>query len=465
MTHALWFVVIGGLMLTRGLMPAAFARMPFTPAMLYLLVGVLLGPMAANVFALDPLQQAPMLERLTEIAVLISLFSAGVKMPVPLRLMDWRPPLRLAWVSMILTIGLVAGFVHWVLNLPWGAGILLGAILAPTDPVLATDVQSRHPGDQDRLRFLLTSEAGMNDGTAFPFVMLGLGLLGLHPLGNGGSAWLWRDVLWATVAALGLGAAGGWAAAQGVWRLRRRKRFVAPILDDLVGLGFIAVVYGACVILHAWGFMAVFVAGLSLRHVELHLARTTPAMPEQAASGDKRKVAAHADAPDELATEEVKAEAEIDASTATQTSANATSENADDPATPPTVSADSLVFKEHLERLSELMLVLLLGGMVFSAFWNWRSVALALFLMGVARPVAVLIGLAGTRSTWRVRAMAAWFGVRGIGSIYYLMYALQQGVVPTLARALIECTLVAVMLSILLHGVSVKPLLRRWWRA
>ena len=107
----------------------------------------------------------------------ISLFAAGVKMPAPMQISRWRTPLLLASASMALTVAMVAAFAHYVLGLPLGAAVLLGAIVAPTDPVLATDVQIRHPGDRDRLRFDLTCEAGLNDGSAFPFVMLGLGLL------------------------------------------------------------------------------------------------------------------------------------------------------------------------------------------------------------------------------------------------------------------------------------------------
>lgn len=186
MTNALWFLLIGLLMLTRGLTMTSLQRLPFTSAIVYLVIGFLLGPSVLSLFYFDPIKQSALLEVLTEVAVLIALFSAGVKMPVPIELARWRPPLRLASVSMILTIALIAGFSYLVLNLPLGAGILLGAILAPTDPVLATDTQSRYPGDKDQLRFTLTCEAGMNDGTAFPFVMLGLGMLGLHELGDFG---------------------------------------------------------------------------------------------------------------------------------------------------------------------------------------------------------------------------------------------------------------------------------------
>lgn len=431
MTNAHWFLLLGCLMLARGLSPSILNQSPFTSSIVYLAAGLALGPTGFNLFYFDPLKESALLELLTEAAVLISLFSAGIKMPVPVTFTRWRPPVRLAWVSMTITVVVVAAFAYFVLHLPLGAGILLGAILAPTDPVLATDVQSRHPGDSDQLRFTLTCEAGMNDGTAFPFVMLGMGMLGLHELGNFGVRWVLVDVAWATLAAIIIGVAGGALLARIGWVLRGREN-KHEVLDDLVGLGLIAVVYGVSVSVQAWGFLGVFFAGVALRQTELKLARRAGIRPEQ--------FNADVTEPSRLT-----AEPEVEP--------------------PPIVSAESLVFKEHLERLSELMLVLLLGGMLFIEFWNWRTVGLALFLFIVARPLSVLIGLIGTPTSWRMRSMSSWFGVRGIGSIYYLMYAIQHGLPEDLARELIRFTLIVITLSILLHGISVKPLMSRFARA
>eukprot|EP01034_Spumella_vulgaris_P042494 gene42494-52703_t len=216
MSTTLWFILIGCLMLARGLAATTLARLPVTSAIVYLGVGLALGPAFFGVFAVDPYAEAGVLEVMTELAVLISLFSAGVKMPVPFSLARWAPSLRLAWLSMSISVGLMAAFGTLVLGLPLGAAVLLGAILAPTDPVLATDVQVRHAGDRDKLRFALTSEAGMNDGSAFPFVMLGLGLLGLHQLGDFGWRWLALDVLWGTMGAVMIGIARGESNAQGL---------------------------------------------------------------------------------------------------------------------------------------------------------------------------------------------------------------------------------------------------------
>jgi NhaP-type Na+/H+ or K+/H+ antiporter len=430
MTTAQWFLLLGGLLLARGVTASLLTRLPVTPAIIYLAVGLLVGPTVLNAFHFNPLKESALLEVLTEVVVLISLFSAGVKMPVPVSLARWRTPILLATVSMTVSVALVAAFAYYVLDLPLGAGILLGAILAPTDPVLATDVQIRHPADRDQLRYTLTCEAGMNDGSAFPFVMLGLGLLGLHDLGEFGMKWMLFDVLWATVAGVAIGVLAGAALAHVAWKLRADSP-EHKLMDDFLGLGLIGVVYGLSVLVGAWGFLAVFFAAVALRQTELKLAGAgqESTEPQPAASSTPAVAAASPDSEPPL-----------------------------------TVSEGSLVFKEHLERLSEMTLILLIGGTMFLDSWNWRAVGLALFLFVVARPVSALVGLLGTRTSWPIRGMVGWFGVRGIGSLYYLMYAIQHGIAEGLALELIQFTLIVVSLSILVHGTSVKPLMGMFWR-
>jgi len=429
MTAALWFTLVGGLMLTMGLSTTLLKRLPVTTAILVLAVGLLCGPSGLGLFHFNPMKESGVMQVLTEVAVLISLFAAGVKMPVPFTFVRWRLPLRLATVSMVVTVGMVAAFACLVLDLPLGAGVLLGAILAPTDPVLATDVQLRHPGEADPLRFTLTCEAGLNDGTAFPFVVLGLGLLGLHDLGENGLQWLVVDVLWATAGGVAIGVAAGVALARVGWWLRSEPHR-HQLLDDFLGLGLIAVVYGLSEQLHAWGFLAVFAAAVALRQTELKLANVAGHRPDNRSLAQVRR-----------------------ADSATP-----------DPETAPTVSHGALVFKEHLERLSELLLVLLLGGMLFIDSWSWGAFGLAMFVFFVARPAGVLLGLLGSGAPTRLLGLTAWFGVRGIGSLYYLMFALQSGLPETLALQLTQLTLIVVTLSIVLHGTSVKPLLHRYWR-
>jgi NhaP-type Na+/H+ or K+/H+ antiporter len=412
-----WFVLVGGLMLVMGLTAPLIRRLPVTTAIVYLVVGLVIGPTGLGLFHFNPLEQSALLEILTELVVLLSLFSAGVKMPVPVSFRHWRAPVLLATVSMAVSVGLVAGFAHWAFGMSVGAAVLLGAIVAPTDPVLATEVQIRHGKDRDSLRFTLTCEAGMNDGTAFPFVMLGLGLLGLHELGNGGQRWLIMDLAWATLSAIVVGMVAGWCLAQAVARLRGQLAD-SGLLHDFLGLGLIGLVYGICLWIGAWGFIAVFVAAVGLRHTEIGLATEAPgtAAPEQQ--------------PEKLEGQHV--------------------------------SEKSLVFGEHLERLAELVLLLLIGGMLFLDSWSLRAAGFALFVLLVARPVSVMAAMLGTRTSWRISGLTSWFGVRGIGSLYYLMYAIQHGIEEELAVELIHLVLILVAFSILAHGISVKPLLERF---
>ncbi len=428
MTNAQWFLLIGGMLLTIGLTSPYIKRLPVTSAIIYLAVGLVVGPTVLNAFHFNPLKESALLEVLTEVAVLISLFAAGVKMPVPVTLSRWRTPILLAFVSMSITVGIAAAFAHYVLHLPLGVAILLGAIVAPTDPVLATDVQIRHPSDRDRLRFHLTCEAGMNDGSAFPFVMLGLGVLGLHELGEFGLRWMLIDGLWATAAGIAIGVALGSVLARASCELRN-KPTGHDLMDDFLGLGLIGTVYGLSELVDAWGFLAVFFAAVALRQTELKL-RGAPADTAQRLQTDEPRT-------DEL------------------------TQDADQDSTP-TVSEGSLVFKEHLERLSELVLIVLVGGSLFVDSWSWQAVSFALFLFLVARPASVLIGLAASRTPWKIRAMTSWFGVRGIGSLYYLMYAIQHGVPEDQALILLHFTLIVITLSILVHGISVKPMLGRF---
>ena len=164
MSLATWALVIGAILMTMALLGTLLQRLPLSPGILYLAIGYALGPGGWALMAPDPLLHSADLERMAEIALLISLFAVGLKLGVPLRDKRWYLPLRLAFPSMVLTVVFVAVIGVYLLGLPAGAAILLAAILAPTDPVLASDVQVEDSSDRDRLRFSLTGEGGLNDG-------------------------------------------------------------------------------------------------------------------------------------------------------------------------------------------------------------------------------------------------------------------------------------------------------------
>ncbi|HEX5788317.1 MAG TPA: cation:proton antiporter [Woeseiaceae bacterium] len=415
MSIAAWFLVVGAVLLFMAFSASRIQRMPLSTAIVYLAVGVLLGPIGADQFHFNPLEQSALLEVLTEIAVLISLFAAGLKLAAPVGDRMWWPPFRLATVSMVLTVGLTAAAGAWLLGLSLGAAVLLGAVLAPTDPVLASEVQVRDVGDRDRLRFALTGEAGLNDGTAFPMVMLGLGLLGLHELGEAGARWWLVDVAWACSAGIAVGGALGMATAWVMHRLAERGKKNRH-MENFAGLGLIAFAYGLSLLIESYGFLAVFAAGFMLHRGEAWL---TPAEAGSEADANSRPVY---------------------------------------------MTRVSLNLVEHFERLFEVALLLLIGGMLFADSWQATYVAMALLLLFVIRPLSVFLGLAGSGQPFRSQVMIAWFGVKGIGSLYYLMYAIQHGVEGDLAVTLVSVVVVVVALSVVLHGISATPLMRLYAR-
>ena len=245
MSFSEWSLFIGVLLVTMVLAGTLLGRLPLSSAMIYLALGWLLGPHVMNVLRPDPALHADVLERVAEVGLLISLFAVGMQVDfgVPLRDRRWRLPLRLAFVSMAVMVAMVAAVGVWALDLPVGAAILLGAILAPTDPVLASGVQSEPGSKPDRLGFSLAGEGGLNDGTAFPFVMLGLGLLGIQSLGPRLVRWWTIDLLWATAAGLAIGAALGTVAGRLVVYLRSRHG-EAIGLDEFLALGLVGMAYG-----------------------------------------------------------------------------------------------------------------------------------------------------------------------------------------------------------------------------
>jgi len=427
MELVLWFIVVGALLIAMVLGGSVLKRLPLSTSLLYLLVGYLLGRFGLG--RLDPYGQTKLLEHLTEVAVIVSLFTAGLKLRAPLRDSQWRTAVRLASLAMVLTVGLVTAAGVWLLGLPLGAAVLLGGVLAPTDPVLASDVQVEHPFQRDTLRFGLTGEAGFNDGTAFPFVMLGLGLLGLHPLGEGLWRWVAVDLVWAVVAGLGVGTMLGGAVGRVVLYLRRTHR-EAVGLDDFLALGLIALSYGLALLIHAYGFLAVFAAGLALRRIEKKSNQGKPPKAvEQAAE------------------------------------ASANPESATHPEHAPAYMANAVLnFNEQIERLGEVSLVVVLGLLLSRLPLPSEALWFTPLLLLVIRPLSVGLSLLGSSTSRAQRGLMSWFGIRGIGSLYYLFYALNHGVPETLARQLVPLVLTVVAVSILVHGISVTPLMQRYGR-
>ena len=266
MTSATWELLVGALLILMALSATLLRTLPISAALLYMGIGFAIGPSLLGWLDLGIARDAPLVEAISEVTVLISLFAVGLRLQVQSRLAQWKVPVLLASVAMVITIALMtlAGLAfHWSA----ATALLIAAILAPTDPVLASDVQVRHEKDDDELRFGLTAEGGLNDGSAFPLVLLALGLAGAHELGPAGLRWLSLDVVWA----IGGGLAVGWTCGAAFTRLAlylQTAKHQALGMESFLALGLISLTYGISLRAGVYGFLAVFVAGLSMRHVE-----------------------------------------------------------------------------------------------------------------------------------------------------------------------------------------------------
>jgi NhaP-type Na+/H+ or K+/H+ antiporter len=435
-----WFLVAGLVLTLMALSGSVLRRLPLSAALLYLGVGLAIGPIGFGLLRVEPVEQAALLERLAEVAVILSLFAAGLKLRTPLSDPRWRLPVRLAFVSMTATVGLLTLVGYFGLGLPLGAAVILGAVLAPTDPVLASDVQIEEPDDRDRLRFSLTGEAGLNDGTAFPFVMLGLGLLGLHELGEYGWRWVTVDVLWAISGGIGIGALLGGLVGRLVVYLRREHK-EAIGLDDFLALGLVSLAYGVAILSGTYAFLAAFSSGLALRAIERRY------------SGEE--------VPQEVVEMAHMAEEEVGVAGKDEEGVD-TPAAVDENVAPAYMASAVLGFSEQFERMGLVTVVILVGALLVFAEWSLDALWFVPLFFLVLRPLAVHIGLLGAEVRPVQRTLVSWFGIRGIGSIYYLMYATRHGVPEEVAWRILGLVLTTIAVSVVVHGISVTPLMN-WY--
>ena len=408
--HNTTLLLVGLVLVAMALAQRPVERLPLSSALIYLTVGWIAAALGSPLESADPQAQAPQLVVVSQWAVLISLFGIGLRLRAPPTFAAWRAALQLASSGMLLTIALASVAAHVLLGLDWPAALLLAAILAPTDPVLASEVRIHDMGDRDAVRLSLTAEGALNDATAFPMVMLALGWLGLHDLGPWGSGWLLRDVIWSLAGGIAVGWVGGRLLG---WVVRSRLERGEPVgWDELLYLGIIALSYAAAQALQVSVFLAVFAAGTAVLH-------QTPHVTARMRSRD------------------------IDS---------------DD------LSNRLLAFGERGERLAEVTMVLFIGAALSWVEWRWQLVAFALVLIVLVRPLAVFALLRGPDLPATQRRLIGWIGIRGVGSLFYLLYALQQGIDGALGNELVSACLLAIAASVFVHGISTTPLMSRYQR-
>lgn len=419
------YLLTGIALLLAVVLPTALRTAALSAPVVLLGLGALMGLLPLpDAVRLTPTDDRAVIEHLTEFTVIISLMGVGLALDRPLNVRSWTSwrrwgtTWRLLAIAMPLSIAVTAWLGWWFMGLAPASAILLGAALAPTDPVLASDVQVAGPttdeededeiDERDEVRFALTSEAGLNDGLAFPFVHLAIFVVGAGSLADWGVEWVGWDIVGKVVVGVLIGMLTGWLLAKAAFRSSRPSIRTAETGEPLLALAAVLLSYGIAQVAHGYGFLAVFACAMTLRSME-------------------RSADYHA-----LMHQVV----------------------------------------ERLERLLTLIVLLLLGVAISGGLLDqlsWRGAALGIVLLLVVRPVTAWIALrVGARPKQRVdgeglgpreRLATAFFGIRGIGSIYYLAYATGQEEF-TDAGTLWSTVAFVIAVSVVLHGVTATPVMR-----
>ncbi|WP_171036652.1 MULTISPECIES: cation:proton antiporter [Dyadobacter] len=400
--YILIITIIGIAILGMAWMPSFTARTGISDSVVYVLLGVLVYSLIKQLPRPDPVLYQDYTIHMTELVVVVSLMGTGLKIDRPFSFKNWAIPFRLISVTMLLCI-VAVGFLAWrFLGFSLPSALLLGAVLAPTDPVLAADVQVGPPkeGAADDVRFSLTAEAGMNDGMAFPFTWLAI-VLAASSAGNittGLTMWVLVDLIYKIASGVIFGFLLGRLLAYLVLNVSEKSRRIN--LDD----GFIAVaaalsIFGIVELLHGYGFVAVFVAAVTFRNYEIN--------------HDFHK--------------------------------------------------DMHSFSDQTERILVAVVLLVFGGSLVHGILDEVSWQMALFAVGflfLIRPLSGLIALSGTALHFNEKLGISFYGIRGIGSFYYLAFALKEANF-THAKELWSVTALIALLSVIVHGLTATGVMKR----
>ena len=431
-----WIAAAGGLFLCMSLASAWFRRGPVTSFSLYLLTGIMCGPWVADVIRIDIVIHAEWVRRITDLAMAASLFITGLKLRQMLTSQSWRIGGLLAFPAMVITVLSMAIVVHYLVGLPWILSLAFGAIVAPTDPVLASLIAVNNARDDDALRSALSVEAGLNDGSALPFLMLAL-LLYDSPQELMSwtffAKWGLIHVLWALIAGLIVGYFLGWSVGMLATRMRHIYQDIAP--NDLIALALIALSYAVAQYIDASGFLSAFAAGVGLRRAEKNIISQHP---RDESKGDERTPPA-----EEL----------VNPNTRHNIESNGPVKSVG------LVVGDAISFGSTLERLFAAAIVIMLG-ITLSQHWDPRGIYLGLILFLFVRPVTVYCMTFGSQLPRPRRVLIGWFGIKGIGSINYIAYAYVHGLHGSTSAEMINMAITLVVTSVILHGITVAPVLQ-----
>ncbi len=401
------YAVLGLVVFAAALLPRLLRRAPISMPMVFLGTGVVAFSLINYLPSPDPVKYGDIATHLTEVCVIISLMGAGLALDRPLGWRSWSTTWRLLAIVMPVCILLLAWMGWAFLGLGLASAILVAAALAPTDPVLASEVQVGEPADgeegfdkEDEVRFGLTSEAGLNDGLAFPFVYLAISM---SLVGSSPAAWFpqWFlvDVLWRIGFGIVLGYGTGKLLGALFFSSRTESFRLSNHSEGFVALAATFLAYGVTETFEGYGFIAVFVCAITIRAAERD-------------HGYHRVLHSYV---------------------------------------------------EQLERLLSVLILVLLGGAIARGLLDtigWTDVVLALAFLLLVRPLAGFLGLLGGRTGVREKVALAFFGVRGIGSLYYIGYGLSNGEFDAEANEVWGFVGLVVTLSVVLHGVTATPVMR-----
>lgn len=388
--------------LVAALLPRLLTRVPVSMPLVFVGAGITAFALFPDLPDPDPTRHSVFALHLTELCVIVSLMGAGLAINRVFNWRTWSTTWRLLAITMPLSIVAVALLGWWGLGLGVASAVLLAAALAPTDPVLASEVEVSEPiteeeeGGDDEVRFAITSEAGLNDGLAFPFTYaaIAVSLAGIAPSGWVGQ-WLLLDVVWRLSVGVLVGLGAGWLLRRLFFSTFSERLGFTRKADGLIALAATFLAYGAAESVEGYGFIAVFVCACTIRAAErthgLHAVLHT--------------------------------------------------------------------FVEQVERLLTVVVLILLGGAVARGILESLTVPdilLAVLIIFVIRPLTGLIALTPGKTGPRERGVIAFFGVRGVGSLFYIAYGLQYGDFPNGDRLWAIVTAV-ILGSILVHGIAATP--------
>ena len=377
----------------------ALTRRPAHAAVVALALGVLLGPLGLHLLRPQLMEDGALIETLSEIALLTCLFCLGLRLRMPIEWRTWRTPLRLSLLTTLATVALAAAAAHLMFDMSLAESLLLGAVIAPTDSVLASDGGS-HPDTEQDSSFVLWAESGFNNGLAAALVLWVLGLMGLSDSDSAALGSISLLTLWAVGGGLVVGSLIGAGMARWIKLLDPERQ--ADFLEEAMVFATAALAYGGAMAIHTNGFLAVFGAGVALSHggrLRRPL-RNRPLMPRV------------------------------------------------------------LRIAARMERYAWLLIAVLLGTLVASIEYKWWMLVFAAVLILIIRPLAVRLGLGGMampEPQWRG---IAWFTARGVASLYCLAFSINHGLSAPYARQLAGVTLVVVVTSIIASAISGLPLSR-----